>query len=194
MRWMFMGKIVAVMCSPEDNDSSSRIADAFLDGAMGLSTNLIDFYRLSKLRSIQDCCCKPAAFKDKRVIYDDILPILEDIRVADCVVFAAPIYFGGPCGLYKIFEDRMSYFLDENNESILPSGKKALLILTSYYPDVDFPGISGYLSKNLEKFGFEMMGIITYSTHMGKEPLDKNNFVLHKAKEMGLTMRNTPTV
>ena len=81
MRWMFMGKIVAVMCSPEDNDSSSRIADAFLDGAMGLSTNLIDFYRLSKLRSIQDCCCKPAAFKDKRVIYDDLLPILEDIRV-----------------------------------------------------------------------------------------------------------------
>ena len=189
-----MGKVVAVLCSPEENDSSSRIADAFLDGAMGLSTNIIDFYKLSKLRSIQDCCCKPAPLSEKRIIYDDVLPILEDIKTADCVVFATPIYFGGPCGLYKIFEDRMSYFLDENNETILPPGKKALIILTSYYPDVDLAEISGYLSKNLEKIGFDMMGIITYSSHMGKEPLEKNTFVLHKAKEMGLTMRNTPTV
>ncbi len=190
-----MGKIVAVACSPKSNGSSSRITDAFLDGAMGLSTNLITLHRLVKLKSIQDCRrnmnCKEMG---KCIIDDDLTPVLQDIVEADCVVFSTPVYFDGPCGLYKLVEDRMFSFLDKDGKSILKPGKKALLIVTSYYPETDLPDVAGKLSSNLEKLGFEIMGVITYCDHMGKEPVENNEIILHAAKQMGLKMRNTPTV
>lgn len=190
-----MGKIVAVACSPKTNGSSSRITDAFLDGAMGLSTNFITLHRLSKFRSVRDCsrkmACKSAG---KCVINDDMTKVLEDIAEADCVVFATPIYFDGPCALYKVLEDRMFSFLDDNMNSILKPGKKALLIVTSYYPESRLTEVAERLSENLRKFGFEMMDVITYCDQMGSEPVEKNQDVLREAKQMGLKMRNTPTV
>jgi multimeric flavodoxin WrbA len=190
-----MGKVVAISCSPNDNGTSSRISDAFLDGAMGLSTNFITLHRIHKFRSIQDCrrnmVCKKTGCC---VINDDLKPVLDDIADADCVVFSTPVYFDGPCGLYKLVEDRMYSFLDVEMRSILKPGKKALLIVTSFYPESDLPEIAGKLAKNLERFGFEMLGVITYCDQMGQEPVEKNPFILHKAKEMGATLRNTPRV
>ncbi|MBE6528436.1 MAG: flavodoxin family protein [Thermoplasmata archaeon] len=190
-----MGKIVAVACSPKSNGSSSRITDAFLDGAMGLSTNFITLYRLSKFRSIQDCrrnmACKTSG---KCVINDDMAKVLEDIADADCVVFSTPIYFDGPCALYKLLEDRMFSFLDNDMNSVLKPGKKALLIVTSYYPETRLKEVAEGLANTLRKFGFEIMDVITYCDQMGEEPVEKNQDVLHEAKQMGLRMRNTPTV
>lgn len=190
-----MGKIVAVACSPKADGSSSRITDAFLDGAMGLSTNFITLHRLVKCKAINDCrrnmACKS---KGRCVINDDLTEVLEDIETADCVVFATPIYFDGPCALYKMLEDRMYGFLDTDMHSVLKPGKKALLVVTSYYPDTDLPDIAGRLAKNLETFGFELMGVITYCDHMGTEPVEKNEVLLRHVKQMGLKMRNTPTV
>jgi len=190
-----MGKIVAVSCSPKDNGTSSRISDAFLDGAMGLSTNIISLHRVAKFRSVYDCRRNMACKKEgKCVINDDLQPVLQDIMDADCVVFSTPIYFDGPCGLYKLVEDRMYSFLDVEMKSIFKGNKKAVLILTTFYPETDLPEIAGKLAKNLERFGFEIMGVITYCDQMGTEPVDKNPFILHQAKEMGLSMRNTPKV
>jgi len=190
-----MGKIVAIACSPNPNGTSSHITDAFLDGAMGLSTNFITLHRLVKCKSIFDCRrgmkCKG---KGMCVINDDLQVVLEDIVDADCVVFATPVYFDGPCGLYKLLEDRMYCFLEDDKKSVLKPGKKALLIVTSYYPDSDLPKVAGDMAKTLSLFGFDLMGVITYCDNMGKEPVEKNEVLLHEVKQMGLTMRNTPKV
>ena len=190
-----MSKIVAVSCSPRSDAASSRISDAFLDGAMGLSTNIIKLHRLTSLKEIHDCnMCQNCKKVGKCTIEDDIAQVLDDIWNADCVVFSTPVYFDGACGLYKLVEDRMESFMAENNVSKLPKGKKALLIVTAFNPETKLQNISKKMSRNIEKFGFDVMGVITYCDHMGTRPVDDNPIVLQEAKKMGLTLRNTPVV
>ena len=190
-----MGKIVAVACSPKADGSSSRLTDAFLDGAMGLSTNFITLHRLVKSKTIQDCHrCMYCKSQKKCKINDDLAPVLDDIFDADCVVFSTPVYFDGPCALYKMLEDRMYCLLDTSMKPFFKPGKKAGLIVTSFYPESDLEAVAGRLSKNLQTFGFDVMGVITYCDNMGKNPVEKNVDLLREAKQMGLKMRNTPTV
>ena len=190
-----MSHIVAIDCSPRSNASTVRSEDAFLDGAMGLSTNTVSLHRLLKLKSIQDCRrCMLCKRTGKCSIDDDIGEILDDIKKADCVVFSTPVYFKGPSALYKMVEDRMFCFLDEEGRSTLKSGKKAVLIVTGDYPDSDIEEVANVLSSNLETIGFDMLGIITYCDEQGKKPVDDNNALLQEVKSLGLQMRNTPTV
>ena len=190
-----MSHIVAIDCSPCTDASSARIEDAFLDGAMGLSTNTVSLHRLLKLKSIQDCRRCMACKKDGNCsIDDDIREILDDIKKADCVVFSTPVYFKGPSALYKMVEDRMFSFQDKKGKSILKSGKKAVLIVTSDYSDYDIEVVANILSGNLESIGFDILGVITYCDEQGKKPVEDNAKLLHEVKTLGLQMRNTPTV
>jgi len=190
-----MGKIVAVACSPRPNGISSHLTDAFLDGAMGLSTNIVTLHRPMKFKSIRDCNrCMECKNTGRCVIDDDILTVLDDIVDADCVVFSTPVFFDGPTALYKVIEDRMYAFLDANKVSFLEKGKKAVLIVTSTYPESDLESVSKTLAKNLEIIGFEMMGIITYCDNYGKDPVEENDELIAKVKALGKQMRNTPVV
>ena len=190
-----MSNIVAISCSPRPNGSSAQITDAFLDGAMGLSTNLVTLHRPVKFKSIQDCHrCMECKSSGKCVIDDDIREVLDDIKTADCVVFSTPVYFEGPNALYKMVEDRMYSFLDVNKVSTLEPGKKALLIITSCYPESDLDRVAETLSNNLKTIGFEMLDVITYCDNYGENPVSKNEELIHRAKSLGRKMRNTPTV
>jgi multimeric flavodoxin WrbA len=185
-----MGNIVAVSCSPRENDTSSVIADAFLDGAMGLSTNIITLHNLVKFMALLDCRrCMACKNTGKCRINDDLQQVLADISNADCVVFATPIFLGSPVGLYKLLEDRMYSFLDKEGKSVLAPGKKAIIILTSYTEDEDLSGAAEIMSKNLAALGFELMDVITSCDVREIDPA-----LLHRAKELGRTLRNTPTV
>ncbi len=190
-----MAKIVAITCSPRDNGPSSRITDAFLDGAMGLSTNIITLHRMIKFKMLGDCRrCMECKSTGICTLHDDLTTVLDDIRVSVCVVFATPLYFSGPCAMYKVLEDRMYSFLNKDGTSNLPAGKKAVLIVTNCDPETDNEAVSAQMAKNLEKIGFEMMDIITYCDYKAAkadEPIDK---MLSHAKQVGLKMRNTPTV
>ena len=190
-----MGKIVAVDCSPKADGTSSCITNAFLDGAMGLSTNLITLHRLVKVKSVQDChYCLDCKSQNRCTINDDLTSVLKDIEDADCVAFSTPVYFGGPCALYKMLEDRMFSFLDSEMKPKLKAGKKAVLIVTSFNKEENLKDVADKLADNLKKFGFEIMGVITYCDNKGLDPVEDNAAILREAKQMGLKMRNTPTV
>ena len=132
-----MCKIVAILTSPRRDGTSSVLADAVIDGAMGLSTNLIEIHSINKLNFIKGCqdCgeCKDTGICTYK---DDILPVLESIRTADALIIALPIYFGLPCAQYKILKDRMFCFLDRDMESMLPPGKR-IVVIVSYKYDRD---------------------------------------------------------
>lgn len=190
-----MSKIVAVSCAPSHSGSSSDIMDAFLDGAMGLSTNLVTLHRPVKFKSIQDCRrCMGCKGSGRCIVDDEIRTVLDDVKDSDCVVFSTPLYFDGPTALYKMIEDRMYSFLDTNRRSILKKGKKAVLIITSSYPQSDLDAVAKRLSHNLETIGFEMLGVFTYCDNLGENPVNGDSEIIKKAKQLGKTMRNTPVV
>ena len=190
-----MSKIVAVSCSPSENDSSTCILDAFLDGAMGLSTNIVTLHKPVKYKSLTDCHrCMGCKKNDRCVINDDVRDLLDEIKGSDCVVFATPVFFNGPSALYKIIEDRMFSFLDADGNSMIEKGKKAVLIITANHPDNDLMRISELISDNLKLFGFDMLGTFVYTDDFGNKPASKDHEIQAKAKDLGKKMRNTPVV
>jgi len=159
---------------------------------MGLSTNIITLYRPMKFKLIKDCnMCMECKCTGKCVLDDDLSKVLEDIRNADCVVFSAPMYFRAPNALYKVLEDRMYSFLDSAGASTLPSGKKAVIIVTYSDPRSN-PDISVKLMKEtLEEIGFEVLDTIEYCDNFGKDPANENEDLLREVKALGRTLRNT---
>lgn len=110
---MVMAKVVAVISSGREESDAESIVNAILDGAMGLSTNVIKLYDIQKLRNVNGCkgchMCKSSGIC---VISDDIADIINDIREADCVIFSTPVYFSGPSAQFKMLEDRMFSLID----------------------------------------------------------------------------------
>lgn len=187
-----MGEIVAIVSSPHNDGNTTAIVDAITDGAMGLSTNIIRLFRLTKLKSKCGCQgCYRCKSTGKCVLDDDISEVLDRIRTADCVIFSTPVFFGERCAQYRILEDRMFSFLDGNIETNLAPGKKAILVATCSGPVEAADTVLDRMSTIVSSLGFEVMDRIAYSDKGGSEPASRNSDILSKSKAIGLKLRNT---
>lgn len=194
--WMhydqIMVNILAILCSPREDGNSSSIADAVTDGAMGLSTNIIDLYRIDRLRNIRGChACLECKKNGRCVINDDISDILEKIRDSDCVIIATPVYFGGPSAQFKILEDRMFSFLNNDMSSNLSPGKKLVVIVTCSGNISIADNVAKGISATFMACGFETEGTITFSDENDTRQACLDENVIALAKEIGLRFRNT---
>ncbi len=126
-----MGHIVAILGSPRKDGNSSTIAYSAVDGAMGLSTNLIDIHELNQLNCVRGCqACEKCKQAGICVVRDDLSKTLADVKAADAVIVAVPLYFGHASSQYRQFEDRLYGFIDAKGKSVLPEGKKLIVIVT----------------------------------------------------------------
>ena len=190
--WVLMGKIVAVLASPRTKGNSSAIVDAIMDGAMGLSTNVMKLHRLDNLRSIHGCrSCNACKSKGQCVQSDDITESLEDIRNADCVRFSTPVYFGSPNAQYKILEDRMYSFLRADMSSTLEKDKKAIVVVTCSGPVEEAMPIADKMYGVLSSIGFEVIDKFVFSDVGGTISSKDDGELMDRAKKLGRNFRNT---
>jgi multimeric flavodoxin WrbA len=128
-------KIVALLGSPRPESNSASLAQAFLDSCRGRGAD-IKTYVLNKM-SYQGCqaCmgCKTKA--ESCILKDDLTPVYEEIRQADVVLLASPVYFGDFSGQLKSAYDRFYACLNPDFSSRLPAGKQAIFVLTQGNPD-----------------------------------------------------------
>lgn len=187
-----MAEIVAIISSPQSHGNTAAIVNAITDGAMGLSTNIIDLYRLEKFRSVHGClCCLRCKSTGHCAQDDDITDLLGRIRTADVVIFSTPVYFGGPCSQYKMLEDRMYSFLGMDMKSNLPPGKKAIVVV-SCGSHVEIAGeVADRMSRNLANIGFKVVDKICYCDQDGTRSPLSNDEVIAQAKAIGQKLRNT---
>ncbi|MGN0712080.1 MAG: flavodoxin family protein [Anaerovoracaceae bacterium] len=102
-----MGKKVIVISSSMRKDGNSEsLAKEFVRGAEEAGHYIQMIYLREKdINFCQGCLsCKKT---QRCVIKDDAYKLIEDVRRADAVVFATPIYFYTVCGSLKNFMDRM---------------------------------------------------------------------------------------
>ncbi len=158
-------KIVNILGSPRKNGTSGRIAHAFTDTAAAYGAAVID-YQLNQMqyRGCQGCeGCHTRV--EHCVLLDDVTPLLEDMHRADVVVFSSPVYFGDTCGQFTSFYDRMWSLIDPNrprdeNNSRLPPGKTAVLILTHVDATGVYTDVVERYTQYLVWFGFEVRSIV----------------------------------
>ena len=121
-----MSKIVAFMTSPRKNGYCSKVLNKVIEGAKSKGAEVV-VYDLNEdgVKGCQGCnyCRKneDCATKDK------LQPMYEDIKEADAIVAAFPIYFYNISGQGKILIDRLYPVIDSSFAPRYP-GKKAITI------------------------------------------------------------------
>lgn len=187
-----MAKILEILCSPRDQGNSTAIADAVTDGAMGLSTNIIELCRLNRVRDARGCqACRKCKETGKCVLNDDISCILEKMREADCIIVATPVYFGGPSAQFKILEDRMFSFLGNGMVPNVAPGKKVIIVVTCSRSIAQAEKVSKSIRDTFETCGFEFESEILFSDDFGRLSAADDAETITFAKGMGLRFRNT---
>lgn len=182
---MVMAKVVAVISSGREESDAESIVNATLDGAMGLSTNVIKLYDIQKLRNVNGCkgchMCKSSGIC---VISDDIADIINDIREADCVIFSTPVYFSGPSAQFKMLEDRMFSLIDANGNPAFRD-KRAITVVTTSGPGDEAEKVEEFLRTDLHNLGFGIYRSMIYSDNGGRNPACDNDQLLLDAKKVG---------
>lgn len=126
-------KVIAFNGSPRKGGNTQTLMDEALLGAKekGAEVTLYNLNEL-KIRPCQNCggCDETGGC----VIQDDIQAIHRDIRAADRIILASPIFFFGVSGQAKIMIDRCQAFWMEKyvlKRPIEPGpyGRKGLLLL-----------------------------------------------------------------
>jgi multimeric flavodoxin WrbA len=184
-----MSKVVAIVSSPRHDGNSAAIVNSVIDGAMGLSTNIISLHCLQTMLIHGCSACGSCKSKGRCVTEDELTRVLDDIKDADGIVVSTPVYFGGPCAQYKMFEDRLFSFISNDGTSLLPKGKKAVVVVTCGGPEEIGASVCEHVSKNLEFLGVEIIGKIVYSDRNGSRSADDDKDVLSEAKELGKVFR-----
>lgn len=149
-------KVVALLASPRRKGNSNGLAEN-LTSYLAENDHEIVPYFLNNLsyKGCQACTgCKTRT--DYCVLLDDLTPVLEDVKTADVVIMASPVYWGEVNAQLKGFIDRTySYltpeFVTGPIRHRLPRGKKLVFVLTqaadeAMYDDI-FPRYNTFFKE-----------------------------------------------
>ena len=180
-----MTSTVVILGSPRKGNSEA-IAMAVANEAKANGSTIKE-YRLNQLKNAKGCqsCygCKKAG---KCVVKDDITPILDDIRAADNIIVATPLYFGHSSAQYRMLEDRFFSFLGGDFKPNIAAGKKAVIIQTCG------SGLEG-AKKNADEiemplknfFGMEIVGKMVKGGMMAPNAAESDAAIMDEAKAIG---------
>lgn len=186
-----MSNIVTIVSSPRPESNSGAIANAILDGAMGLSTNIIKYYNLNSARNFSGCdACGECKKNGACAIHDGLTEVLKDLVSADIIIFSTPVYFNGPSSQFKTLLDRMYSFVVKGDENPI-RGKKTILILTGAAPVEAISKVADDLRSVLVSAGFDVGEPIAYSTQGDSRHVTDDMEFLDKMRSIGLDFRNT---
>ena len=102
-----MKKIVIVSSSPRKQGNSNALVKEFARGAQEAG-NTVQTVSVGDLHMEFCRGCMTCNHTLKCVIDDDMKTVLEEIRTADVIVFATPVYYYSVSGQLKTFFDRTS--------------------------------------------------------------------------------------
>ena len=123
-------KLVCVHGSPRKTGNSSKIADR-LCASIQAKGHIVKSYYLNRLKYIGCQSCMGCKGKSEIcVLQDDLTEVLSEVKSADIIVLASPIFFGDLSAQMKGFIDRTYSYLKPDYTSRLFPGKKLVMILS----------------------------------------------------------------
>jgi multimeric flavodoxin WrbA len=185
-----MGSVVAIMASPRREGNSSTIADAVLDGAMGLSTNAIKIHNLNKLSHVKGCQdCLACKSSGKCMTADDLSEVLDDIREADSLIISTPLYFEQASAQYRMLEDRLYSFLNADFTSNMKPGKKLVIIVTHMSEQENADAVADRIERFfVDKFKCVPSGKIVYQDKGSMHTALNDKEILNAARNIGFKL------
>lgn len=179
-------KVLIVTASPRPRGNSSLLAAEAARGAReaGAEVRIVSLAGLSMgpCRAC-DSCRKPGA--KGCVQKDDLGPLHDDLKAADALLIASPVYWFTMSAQAKIFMDRLYVFGAKSYREI--KGKRIGIILTSGDADVRSSGAVNAMSAFKDAFaylGAPVVGML-HGAGGGAGAVLKNKALLQEACVLG---------
>ena len=184
-------KVVVVMGSPRRNGNSIALAEKAADGVASAGGKAEGYYLHDMDIKPCDACeaCRRNS-NDNCIIEDDMQQIYHDLKDADALIIASPIYWFTINAQTKLFMDRC-YGLGGPQGNVL-KGKKIGIILTYGDSDPFNSGCINALRTFQDTFAFLGAPIVdmVYGSASKSGEIKANNYLMGKAYKMGQKIVN----
>lgn len=173
-----MSIVTAITSGPGTSGNTEAIVNAMIDGAMGLSTNIINLFHIDRLRFIDTGSESPVS--------DDLTEVVDAVKESDCVIFATPIIDGKHSEYVDMLIERIRRSFSETSDS---KERKAFIVVTCPEEKDGRKAVSD-ITASITGLGFSVDSTIVYADKDAKCAKD-DEYILAKAKRLGLSLRNT---
>ena len=186
-----MSKLIAFVGSPRKDGNTDTVVKAVIKGAAESNIETKIYYLNDMtIKSCQACmyCRKPG--NDHCVINDDLKAIYAEIKEADYLILASPVYIHQISGLLKNLLDR---FYPLTNEKHKPRfGIKETIFIYSQAAPIPllFSKYFKYTEKSLKAMGIKPIKRISVLGSFTKDAIQKKTKLLDKAYAFGKSLRN----
>jgi multimeric flavodoxin WrbA len=146
-------KIVGFNGSPHNGGNTAWVVEQILEGAKREGAETVSFSACAtEIKPCQGCFgCKSAS--GTCVIKDDMQEVYAELKNADALVFASPIYMGQMSGQAKVFMDRL---FPTNSPRFSPyykeQGQKVKLLLVFTQGNLDRLKFQTYVDYTKQMF------------------------------------------
>lgn len=174
-------KLVIILGSRNPEGQTARAADALVEGVVGagweaervfLPQITVERCRQCDERGWGDC-----RSEGRCVVEDDFASVVDQIRSADAVVFATPVYFGDLSESMKALTDRVRRITRHAAGKEGITGKRAIGICVAGGGGGGAPSCTVSLEKVLRTSGFDVVDLV---------PVRRQNLDL-KCEVLGVT-------
>jgi multimeric flavodoxin WrbA len=155
-------KIIAIDGSRNGKGQTARAVDAFLKGTGGKKPahHLLAQMKIERCRQCENNGWGICRSEGKCVIEDDFARLVEEIRAADAVVFATPVYFGDLAESIRAFLDRLRRTTRHEAGKAGLTGKPVVGICVAGGGGGGAPSCTVSLDKVLATCGFEVVDMV----------------------------------
>lgn len=122
-------RVVAILGSHRDGGDSSTAVEEILAGLRLQETDQQTLVALNRCRILPCLACDQCREGDC-VIKDDFETIMSEVKQADLVIFATPVYFNGVSSIMKTFIDRMQQYYAKS-DSFSENERDVILVATA---------------------------------------------------------------
>lgn len=163
-----MKKIIAFLGSPRKNGTTAKVMEQVIEGAKSEGAEIITYYLNDpEIKGCQGCFyCRG---NEGCATKDALQPMYEQLKAADGIIIASPIYFMSVTSQTKKLIDRLYPMLNSDFSPRFP-GKKFVTVYTQGNVDPDsFKGAIDGNDALLRMFGWDMVDSIVYPNSFGLE-------------------------
>ena len=184
-------KVVCLLGSPRVRGNSEQLAEEIMIPLQEKGAE-IKSYHLNKLtyKGCQACmACKTK--QDTCILKDELTEVMNEVKEAEVLILASPVYYGDVTGQMKCFIDRTFEYLVPDYitaevPSRLPVGKRCAVVLVQGAPsEAQFSDVFPRYKGFLDWYGFSEVHEVRACGVHAKGSVKENEEVLKRAKTVG---------
>ena len=157
-------RLVAILGSRNPQGQTARATDALLEGIADAGWKVARAYlpelEVERCRQCEDKGWGICRTEGRCVIEDDLAELVDQIRAADAVAFATPVYFGDLSESLRAFTDRLRRITRHEAGRMGITDKRAVGICVAGGGGGGAPSCSVSLEKVLRTCGFDVVDMI----------------------------------